>query len=690
MKRTLICLFVLLLVCCAGSAWAESVLFYEEDAVVYDVASYQGALYILRDEGVFRYDVDSKTELLITDNLSAPWDDSARADHLVAEGSILYALSLDNQGIWPLLADGSLTNGDPVVQWNIETYPSAAVLQQGTLYLLLTDINGQSIMGITLADGHTESIDVKNVTHIASAQDGQLLLSTLRSVNGTQSYTLSLLTLSTGETTVLTSLDFAASAIAYDAATDTAYLMNRQQLYAWTADEGLTPCSATVSGDLINIALFGDGYYAALVDNVVGIRLIAPEQPQSTLTVQGYGRAEDYKTFISANPDTTLVFSANQGVTAEERFVNDILTRSTDVDVFTLSDVALLQQIMQKQYGVNLTASDALQAVADDLYTPFQSLFHPSDGVMFALPQKLYVTLLGCNESFLEQFGFATPSTYAELLSLYLTWMADYADDYPEICFNPMANNVSLYTILSAYVDECALRGEPADMTNEALVHTVDLYLQAVEAAASASQGSYDMYVLNVMDAPYSGSYTLLPLSVQADSTPAFGLANIEMTYYVINPYTKHTEEALRFVESAVNDWSAEVQIVLLRSQAAPLENPDYALEKAELQAEIDALEQQQMDATAELNDLEADLAELQEALATCEEYRWDITPHDIAWYQTAVDQIKLNPDNPLPTLWSSQASAVQQLMDGKITTQEFLHQLSQRMEQVRQENDTN
>lgn len=243
---------------------------------------------------------------------------------------------------------------------------------------------------------------------------------------------------------------------------------------------------------------------AVIVDGNIGIYNTEDAAKQTGLVLQQpYGRSADYSDYITEHPEISLRFSGDLSVTAEQEFVSEMTTKSSDIDIFLLSDLNILSTIHRKSYGVDLAADSQINALIDDMYAPFKQALK-RDGKIYAIPQYLYVMMLGYKPEFFETFDLEVPTTYDGMLDLAKLWIDEYAGDSPEGYFNLFGNDFELTTILKRYADECLSNGQELVCNTAEMAAFVQKYLDVSKLyeAYDYPQGS-SIFAFNIIDIPH-------------------------------------------------------------------------------------------------------------------------------------------------------------------------------------------
>lgn len=688
MKSVTCSLFMLLLTIClimpgASSAQeGEATIFYGEDTAVGDIASYRGELYILRYEGLFIYNTTAAEEHMVTDRVSGCWESNAYMDMLLSDNSGLYGIRFDSMTLIRILGDSDSSAYETILEADIENTPVTAFLQEDILYLLETDGTRQILHRIPLSGEQETTVEVQNISALAAYRNGYAIAIENGRIDGRFVRNLSLLNLDNGKTEAVEQLDMTLNAITYDKEDDCVYMAGNSRLYAWQEDSGIALSAYTLGGDTVKVAAFGGKMVAVIVDNSVAIRQTGNVEEQSVLVLQQlYGRSGNYQDFLMAHPELSLQFKGDTLMTPEEQFSQDMINQSSDIDIYLLTDINLISKIYDKGYGVDLSGDETIGAVVNDMYTPFRDLFLPQNAI-YAIPQSLFITMIGYDTEFFSEYKFEVPTSYDELLDLAELWLGDYAGDNQNAYFNPFKNGIELIKMLGRYADECTGSQQEIVYCQPDMANTLQKYM-CISAIYEENllPGEYGMHAFNVIDVPHTGQYAYMPLSINQNHQPVISGTDIELAYFVVNPFSENREYAIEFIKSAISSLSDRTKLLLLKSAAHPIERSDYASEKAGLQSELDVLHVAlSISDAADVASCQAEIEKKEMELAGCENSRWDITQDEVNWYQLIVDRIVISKLNPLTVLQESQSSIFKQFQDGSIDANQFLKILDEKL----------
>ena len=692
-KTILIVLSLLLTARLVPAAMAEAetvnrnLLYAQEDTYIADIESYQGQLYILRSEGLFAYDAAAGEERLVTEAVTSDYERENNIDLLLAGEDGLYGLITGKRKLVRLLDDRGEYKGETVFTWEgEEDFISGAFLQEGRLYLKTHDTGGEALRGISLSGGEDSRTPLRDIRCLSSYQDGKILAVSRLREGSRLRHVLCLISLGDGETEELQALDFRPDALAWDARGDRILLAGEGRIYSRDTEGNAELSAYILSGDVSKLVSIGGGMAAVHVDNNVAVRAQGSAGEQTRLVLgRDYGRSADYISFLRDRPDVELIFRADPFMTPEEQFINDMTMRGGETDIYILSDPNLLPTIYEKGFGADLSGSAKLAAIASDMHMPFQKLFL-REGALRAIPQEVYIDVLGYNPDLFERLELPVPTGYEQLMDLLEMWLADYADEHPQILFDPFDQGLDLPSLLERRADEQAAAGQEAVYSAPDMERLLSRYME-LSAAYSDRRGKgetreWGFYAISLL---YKGMYDYLPLSFEAGHNPVISGADVQMSYFVVNPFSPRQEEALQFIEYAADAWPQEIGFTLLRSMARPIQRQEYQREKQRLQDDLDAFEEARSKAeTIDLPVWDLKIQRKREELALSEFNRWTVTQEQADRYLGLVDKIVISDRNPLSILRGRQPEFFDQA--AAMEPAEFLRLLDERVRLVRLE----
>lgn len=657
------------------TAYQTRNVFYANDSVTC-VASANGMLYALRGSGLYRIATDETETRIASANAL---DD--RMYTILSDGNAVYGLVSGGTLILCLLVDES---GSFINQRVFETDMFAGVFLQnpvvknGTLFFMSANGKQTQIATYSFADGEAKTVSLDGILCFDVMEDGRIIALRRETHWPDSIATLITITPDTGEATVWADVEAAGviTRIAYDSAADTAYLFARSEIFAVRQGGSLEPVDSFIAGDVIAAVLLPSGA-ALVVDDSLIIRNFAGAEQETArrlAILEPYGRGEEYRDFLTANPGVDLVFMGSDDRSGEERFIQDMATRSADIDVYVLSDTNLLSYIKQKGFYTDMAQSPAIQTLVNRMYAPLRSAYTLETQTV-AFPKETFFEMLCYHRETFRSLGIAPPVTYEAYFDFCLAWLDSYADTYPDITLNPFANNIGLETLLARYADERARNDQSITYNTGIVKRTIEKY-QAVQVAADKQDDlsanstplfySYAIPCLGAED-----GYAYLPLTFEAGAEVAVTPQEGDFSYFVVNPYSDNTQDALALVASYDAARTGCETALLYEDTGGAIENAEYQSELARLHETLDMLETSSAQADSDdVKNLQEQIAAQKKRIAAYEkESRWAVSPGAITFYKEHADWLYINPFNPLTSLLNALGSGELRLLREKGST---------------------
>lgn len=668
MNKLCVCLFCFLLCFPLGSLAENQTLFFPEDNVLTSLATFQDELYLLTYEGVFRYDGGSAASFLVTDAISSDYRETQYADWLCATSSGLYAFQCADCALLKIMDATDFVSVQLVMQLeqNEESFVLGIAMTEQFLCLLEQTNTGVQLNMIDLA---TNICSVKKLdgAFAITAYGVDIVYAAKNTKRGVISYTIAAVDLVTGDVKELCALSQSIDGL-FASGSDL-YIISKNKLYQWQADtQSLAEKANLPSGDVVACTAFA-GQVAVVVDNSLTIRNPNHATAQTTLRIaQATGRSADYQEFLSMHPEIELDFIVSAD--AQEQFIQDVLTQTSTTDLYLLTDISILDAISDKKMAKNLGVSSIIASAVQDMYPAFANVFS-ADGSIWAVPFTCYLAVPGYRETFFSQFDLPIPTTMMELLDVTEQWLTDYADKYPEAQFDPFSNGLTLAAILRQYEVEKENNGEPLTFLDDNLANIISKYQRIEKQFQQRSQyNQIETSAFSMIDLPHSSQYKPLILPIQKEAQAVISNAYLEVTFYVVNPYSEHVDESIAFLESICTSWDDTTKAVLLRSCGQAIEYPDYQSEYASLTAQMQNIETKN-----------GSIEYWQQKLEILELNRWIVTEEEITFYKAMTDHMVFKTDDPLITMDDQLLSSYRQLQEGKINITTFLQTLDAKVQ---------
>lgn len=382
----------------------------------------------------------------------------------------------------------------------------------------------------------------------------------------------------------------------YEPERDLILLGDSSQLVAWQpGQEKVSLITQYPRGDVLGMALLPGQLVAISVSDLLAIRSLDPDmQAQSTLTLlDPIGRGHEYKGFLQDAQGVDLVFYPLNEAETNTRFINDMLTRDAQIDVYVLSDSNLLSQIKQKGFALPLGADEELKHKAEQMEAPFLEAFQ-KDQDLLVFPKELYVNLPVVDTALLQQMGLPLPTTYLEYFKLCETFLTEHQKDHPDVLVLPFDQGMGLVEVLSHAAQDMQRNGQPLRFdTLEIRELVAQMHKVAMLQNDLPQQvNSWLFYAYYLPTLPEGREYLLMRL--KEDMQPSLMIGHEDLRYFVINPYTKNPEAARKLVASYAASLPTPLDILLNRARTQPVQQPDYPQRQSYLVDQLALVEEAQ------------------------------------------------------------------------------------------------
>lgn len=681
----LVCL--LLLTAAAQADTLDKTLFFDEDNIIISLASFHDELYLLTYEGIFQYDVQSGQPIFITDEVVGYYAAENCMDRLCATTDGLYAIRYDDQYMLRILdQDAALDLKSGIgYEKDDDAYILSCALTQHYFCLLEQIGIDIQLKWIERETGQQNQMKLSGGFCLYPYQNDSLLYATKKSNRGNTEYTVESIDLLSGNTTCLLKPDIPFQSLCSDQK-DNIYLIGNNKVFHWNVNEReLQEAVNIISGDIVESAAFANHMIAVIIDNSLAVRSTENNEDRTSLVLyEPAGRSANYQEYLEHHPEIELRFTGNSTVSAEEQFVQDMLTQTDTTDIYLLSDISALSSIAKKRMAVDLSLSSSIKQLVRDMYPAFAQIFCTDDHI-WAMPSEIYIAVPGYNEDFFDLYGLPVPTSVMEMLELTEKWLYDFADEHPEACFDPFTNGLTLNTILRQYEIEKKLSSQSLSFEDGHLSKVISKYQTVCELyEETVSVHGAEFYAFNLLDLPHSAQYKPLLLSVQDGCDPVISNAYLEMKYLVINPYSNHIDEAMEFVESICAAWDATTKALLLQTYNHAIESPDYQRQRTTLSEKIQSIEMElQTSSIDDRDELKSKLASLKKELDIVQQNQWVITEKEIGFYQELTSHMFFQTNDPLDLLGEQILHYYAQLQSGKIDVIDFLRTIDNRIKMV-------
>lgn len=322
----------------------------------------------------------------------------------------------------------------------------------------------------------------------------------------------------------------------------------------------------------------------------------------------------------------------------------DILnTQNSDVDILCITpfDTVSLKLLKTKGYFTDLSGSEILSKQVSRLYPGLQQAI-TTDGKIIGWYEGVETYLPDVMSDTLEEHGMTFADTLLQMFQQ-ITQLADegvFADEGMAPLGYPGYSRLNMLNMsIERYLNEQQMLGSRITFNNAELQELLNYIVEHVPEDENAFPENEDGYSLYEMDVSMPITTDChMPMKIGA-SSPAAIPASVYVL--VVNPYSQHKEEAIRYLEYCAQNVYDETQYRIFSDMTEPLVNSYQEQRIADMEAQIASLEAQEQ--TAEVK---AQLEEIRASKAEAEKYRYTIDTEDIAAWQAVAGNIVVPEEN--------------------------------------------
>lgn len=466
-----------------------------------------------------------------------------------------------------------------------------------------------------------------------------------------------------------------------------------------------------------------DGRYAlSSLNGIYIVDLNKPEENNSRLVTQGLCPLKIEDMFRNRFPQTILV-SDHKEISAEQ-VMTKLLTRDPSTDVFLIRVDSNYNTLRKNGFLKPIDFFAGTQKYSAGLSANIVDAITDQNGNMVAYPAHLSIRICSIHPGYWQLvFGdLPFPSTVGELLDYWILFEEEFANEYPLL---DMWNGFDEYTIMKELVlNYLQTHDHPANAiaSGNALKDALEKMQRIVkiredhhrtmtkwepedeeghgfilslfgeqEAMRNSNQGIYLETQENLVYGIPIFEETAVSLIWGDGDTEE---TNLDMSVYVVNPYSEHIEEVVKYLECATEqEANPYLYYAIHPEQNEPLEYEDIEERIADAEKEIEMLEKLLLNDDLEPEnrfDLEAMLTYNQRMLQNIDQVKWRISDETIADNRRLLQNINLHMDNVCLTAMMNSDTIdqlCQQYIQGNMTTEAFLKILSDKLTMIEKEN---
>lgn len=429
------------------------------------------------------------------------------------------------------------------------------------------------------------------------------------------------------------------------------------------------------------LTCLGKGFYAGIRNRSLCV-YSELEVASGEVSILGY--SSRYDSDFSQKTGISVVDRSCQGESIMEDVATALVTQDGSIDIFAIWTEEGLGFFKQKGFFDDLKCSPILQEALSEMFPAIQKAVQTDDQRIAAWPVEAYITLMTQDTEMLQRHGFETVTTWEEALDVISSLgKENFFQDNHYVPFNTCAYDRA--SVLSFFAQEYMLGfyAEHAEITfdtedfrrlAEKILNTVPL-----EDPYPRTDG-YE-------DALFCTSYSnliratqLAPLRISAEEATRI---NASFRVLILNPYSPHKDEALRYMEYMATKRTAE-DYFLYESMNQPMIN-QATLQQLEMTDQKIADAQDAIPDPSKERERLALLSQLEQERQFLESERYIVSEEDIQSYAMLSQDFVILENSEL--LYNDRIEAlVSQVAQGAISLDQFIDKADAYVQMVIQE----
>ena len=457
-----------------------------------------------------------------------------------------------------------------------------------------------------------------------------------------------------------------------------------------------------------------DGRLAVWNSDGVFLRTTDPSLNQKTTIriqsfVQNYSMDAALVRFASERSDL-LVAPENAG--DESSVLQAMMNQDPRVDVYVMTtDSTVFGSLYNRNFMKELEGSEKLTKAADRMYA-FASESLKKDGKLVAVPLFVNGLTVGYNGSCLKKLN----RTAADLPGTWEAFFACLEEEKEKLegtdfrLFDlPLEQRTFKEEVLNNLLNQYSVLypEEPFDvpllrnLLDE--LNRIPYEKLGILTGEEIEQANADEEMYAAMGGLKTGLFNAgspaaicetpniaLPLALAAGDDPVIP-AQIVIAF--INPYSQHPQEAMIFLESALEQTDILSSHSLYRDVTEPVRKPGYQAEKANMEKwlEISRKNEENAEDEADREQWAGTVKTMEKKLADLEDQSWLVSPDAVAAYQSRVGYLKAGKGSFLQVIMASDsAGQIMEIRDGFMegtrTASDLLGWIDRKIQMMRQE----
>lgn len=507
--------------------------------------------------------------------------------------------------------------------------------------------------------------------------------------------------------------------LAYDAAGDKLYCVKGGEIHSIDLEKGeLGPAIADAPTEYVNdngSCILNGGYYCNASYGAF-VRNLDPSQRNETrirVYDNSYNDAVQKAAATLPNTHGEIGVALDRDYNVGQRLVESMMNQDDSVDVYIMySNDEKFNAVFNRGYMAELDGNEKLTDLTKRMYPAIQSAMS-QNGHLVAIPVTCSASTFGVNEKALERLSLKlkdVPKNWSDMLD-FIAGLSDrikpetkvnlfYANQTFEEAKRTLFSqifvdyqNYAEHSDPSLGYDTELLRGvlkklDGIDFTKLGCKHEVTDGENEIEPEGDSIEDDSLSLFATYTGCSFGNFYSdYTPVLMSMDSvTPTQMVLNMCVAF--INPYSKHPNEAMLFMEQLADCMSRDTLYCIDPSLNEPVRNSYYEEAMREFNESLKALKEEYESAeAADKQDLEAQIREQEASIADYEQTSWDISQTSIDWYRANDDNIVLEGVNWLYSENAGEASdLVEQYLAGQIDADAMLKAIDKKVNMMRLE----
>lgn len=386
--------------------------------------------------------------------------------------------------------------------------------------------------------------------------------------------------------------------------------------------------------------LSADGRYIYLHQGNLYVRLLdeSGKLQQKTLHIVGRLGPNVVGAFAAERPD--IAISMKEDAPTDFLSVQQAMISQDDSnDIYVLNAKLSYMHVVKKGYAAPMNGSAALLADVESFYPAIQQTLLRG-GTLYGYPSQVSTKNWSINETQWKNIGLGEyPATMQEVIDYIKLWNEKYAEDHPEYSMFETAGGFRSVVsfVIRQYILENEKEGETLNFDSQELRSVLSLLWENRALFEEDTEGRMPLIMRYAQGygSAYNDEDRAISFTPPAISDACKRPVDVDMEIFVLNPKSKHMDEAIAFVEFFAKNRELTQKYMMSPAGNVPIRPRGFAQMQEEILEKIDYLKQQLTTAEAkEKQDIEALIQAQEQFYAYRENAVWEVRQDDIDRHQ--------------------------------------------------------